>query len=643
MKRFLSILTLVAVVTSCTKTDLESATRPDDISSKIINTTDCAVPGKLLVKLNSYSQSFSVESAITSIEAAPLMPKGKADDNTLRSEEIYRWWVLTFDDKANLEAIAHEIAKDERVTFVEYDALVEPIRSEVTAGDIAERNTTRLTDAEMPFNDPELHWQWHYNNDEYIDDGDVSVAGADINLFNAWKYCTGDPRVVVAVLDGGVHCEHKDLYANIWINEAEKNGMEGIDDDMNGYVDDIHGYNFYDHKGEQEYNETGTMRSHATHVSGTIAAMNNNGYCGCGIAGGTDTSEGVKIMACQIFNSGNAAPESSIASAIKYAADNGAAIINNSWAYSSGSYTSDKRFNQNYSVLMDAFRYFEQNGGCEGVVDGGIMIFAAGNDGKAAPSYPGAYYNHICVTAMGPDFLAATYTNYGAGANICAPGGEGTAYGGYGTTHKISSTTLDQWGYGYNQGTSMAAPHVTGCAALGLSYALQKGYSFTLDEFKNIILTSVHDIDRYQTGTKTSLYGNKIDMNKYVGLLGSGYIDAHLLLMQVEGTPCLYVAKGKEAALSLDNYFGDASEKLTYTNVTISAEDMTKLGINSAPTVVDGKLHIKCGNSGTARISVTAIIGGESVGGGDNMGGMEVTRTFELVVRRATAPNGGWL
>ena len=82
---------------------------------------------------------------------------------------------------------------------------------------------------------------------------------------------------------------------------------------------------------------------------------------------------------------------------------------------------------------------------------------------------------------------------------------------------------------------------------------------------------------------------------------------------------------------------------MTYTNVTISAEDMTKLGINAAPTIVDGKLHIKCGNSGTARISVTAIVGGTVVGGGDNMGGMEVTRTFELVVRRATAPNGGWL
>lgn len=639
MKRFLSILTLVAVVTSCTKADLEGATRPDDISAKIINTTDCAIAGKLLVKLNRYTPSFNVECDITDIEARPVVPIGKATDAEIESEELYRWWVLSFSEDVNIEHVAEAIAANSLVQYVEYNTELERIDSgdENTADD-STHSVTRAIAADMPFNDEYLCEQWHYYNDGTVY-GDVSIdhrPGADINLFPAWKYCTGDNRVIVAVIDGGVKYDHPDLAANMWVNEAEKNGISDVDDDKNGYTDDIYGFNFNDNTGDINFDD------HGTHVAGTIAAVSNNGIGVAGIAGGSGKGDGCRIMTCQIYKNGTATSTENIAAAIKYAADNGAVIINNSWQYAKGSYTSDSRFRQNYSVLMDAIKYFESNAKLPGVIDGGICIFAAGNDAYNVPSYPGAYYSNICVTAFGPNFTAGSYTNYGAGANICAPGGENTSW-----ATKICSTSVS-FEVNYEKGTSMAAPHVSGCAALGLSYALKIGKSFTRDEFKDIILTSVHDIDQYQTERTgafdydTGTYPT-VNIEYYKGQLGSGYIDAHLLLMQVEGTPCLYVAKGKEAALSLDNYFGDASEKLTYTNVTISAEDMTKLGINSAPTVVDGKLHIKCGNSGTARISVTAIVGGTVVGGGDNMGGMEVTRTFELVVRRATAPNGGWL
>ena len=775
MKRFLSILTLIAVVTSCTKADLESTTRPDDISSKIINTTDCAIAGKLLVKLNRYTPSFNVECDITDIEARPVVPIGKATDAEIESEELYRWWVLSFSEDVNIEHVAEAIAANSLVQYVEYNTELERIDSgDENSRDDSIHSVTRAIAADMPFNDEYLCEQWHYYNDGTVY-GDVSSdhrPGADINLFPAWKYCTGDNRVIVAVIDGGVKYDHPDLAANMWVNEAEKNGSARVDDDNNGYTDDIYGFNFNDDNGNITFDDHGThvagtiaavsnngigvagiaggsgkgdgcrimtcqiykngeatsteniaaaikyaadngaviinnswqyakgsytsdsrfrqnysvlmdaikyfesnaklpgvidggicifaagndaygfnfnddngnitFDDHGTHVAGTIAAVSNNGIGVAGIAGGSGKGDGCRIMTCQIYKNGEATSTENIAAAIKYAADNGAVIINNSWQYAKGSYTSDSRFRQNYSVLMDAIKYFESNAKLPGVIDGGICIFAAGNDAYNVPSYPGAYYSNICVTAFGPNFTAGSYTNYGAGANICAPGGENTSW-----ATKICSTSVE-YEVNYEKGTSMAAPHVSGCAALGLSYALKIGKSFTRDEFKDIILTSVHDIDQYQTERKgafdfdTGTYPT-VNIEYYKGLLGSGYIDAHLLLMQVEGTPCLYVAKGKETALSLDNYFGDASEKLTYTNVTISAEDMTKLGINSAPTVVDGKLHIKCGNSGTARISVTAIVGGTVVGGGDNMGGMEVTRTFELVVRRATAPNGGWL
>lgn len=643
MRKLLFATLLTTLLASCAK-DLEHSEAPsDDILAKIINTSEGAIEGSLLVKLHRYEAEFSVDDIGVNVrEAQAVVPAGRATAEELQNEELYRWWRLSFDNDIDIEKMAHALAADSRIAFVEYNTLIEPIASESVSAPMPTRSLERPS-VDMPFNDPELSWQWHYYNDAWLyEDYGYFTAGADINLFDAWKYTKGDSRIIVGVLDGGIYHDHEDLKSNMWVNEAEQNGITGIDDDSNGYVDDIHGYNFYNMSGEIDWNET-EMRSHGTHIAGTIAAVNDNGYCGSGIAGGSANNGGCRIMTCQIFYNGEGAQESQIAAAIKYAADNGAVIINNSWAYSSGSYNSDSRFNSNCSILMDAFRYYEKNAGLDGVIDGGVMIFAAGNDGKSTPSYPGAYYDHICVTAMGPDFKAASYTNYGVGANICAPGGEGGASG-YGTVHRVSSTTLDPWGYGYMQGTSMAAPHVTGCAALGLSYALQIGRSFTLDEYKNLILTSVHDIDRHQTGTKLIINGmQNVDLSIYAGKLGSGYIDAHLLLMQIEGTPCIYIEANSTQGESLANYFGGGSESLTYTAVEMSSADMDNLGITTRPTVTDGKLVVKATKRGRGRISVTAIVGGDKVGGGDNMGGVEVTREFEIVVRNSTANNGGWL
>lgn len=247
---------------------------------------------------------------------------------------------------------------------------------------------------------------------------------------------------------------------------------------------------------------------------------------------------------------------------------------------------------------------------------------------------------------MAANFYATYYTNYGPGCNITAPGGDSL----YGTTLCISSTsTTERDGYEYMQGTSMATPHVTGCAALALSYALKKGYTLTPEQLKTLILTSVHDIDQYQKGSRMTYNWNTgryeyISLEPYKNNMGSGYIDAHLLLMQMDGTPCLYLTTSNDYQyLELDNYFGDNSEGLTYQGVTMSSSDMSALGISSSPTIENGKLKIKCSKSGTARISVTAIIGGSVVGGSNSIGGMEVTREFELVVRQSKANNGGWL
>lgn len=628
---------MAAACTQDITNDIEQSSTPQ---AMIINTPENAEAGSLLIKLRNYSESFMPE-AVEGVEfdVRPLVPAGRATTEELYSEELYRWWVVEFDTTSDVEDVAKMLAKDSRLEAVEYNVKIEPIISEPVAIDaMPQRSVTRSH--ELPFNDPYLVEQWHYHNDGSLNWGDDTFfqVGADINLLEAWKHTAGDKRVIVAVLDGGVKFNHPDLKDNMWINEAEANGKAGVDDDGNGYVDDIHGFNFNDDNSEIWFDD------HGTHVAGTIAAVNNNGEGVAGVAGGSGKGDGCRIMTCQIFQNGKSTSEDKIAAAIKYAADNGAAIINNSWAYSKGVYTSDKVFNNNFSVLMDAISYFEKNAGIEGVIDGGMIIFAAGNDNYNVPSYPGAYYSHICVTAMGPDYKAASYTNYGPGANICAPGGEmnvdeaGPWYGG------VVSTTADGSYYGM-QGTSMATPHVSGCVALGLSHALKIGRSLSVEEYKALIISSVHDIDCYQTGTKQNVFtSTTIDLTKYVGKLGAGYIDAHQLLMQIEGTPCLYVeADNKEHSLSLDNYFGDGSSSLSYSNVAISNEDMASLGMSSKPTIKGGKLTVKCSKRGTGRVSVTAIIGGTSVGGGDNMGGMEVTREFMIVARPNIASNGGWL
>ena len=624
MKKLLIVPILALALTACVKDNIGEKPIEQTPSSKIHFADAESAPGRLLVKVDAPIYEFMADGIDLDIE--PLFP---ASDNT----SLDCWLMVRFDESLDSKDVAEAIAKDSRVVRIEYDVKMRRIEGKRVAMPTSRPEKTRATT--LPFNDPELEWQWHYYNDGSL--SELCSPGADINLLNAWKYTAGDNRVIVAVCDGGIDTDNKDLADNMWVNEAELNGQSGKDDDGNGYIDDVYGYNFVKNEGLV------TADDHGTHVAGTISAVNNNGFAVCGIAGGTGNGDGVRLMSIQIFEGDDGCYSSDIARGVKYAADNGAVIINNSWGYDPGIYYGDNEYESWDSVLKNAFTYFKNNARLEGAMEGGLVVFAAGNETYSEASYPGAYRDYISVSAMSSDYKATYYTNYGPGVNVCAPGGDAN-YAGWLTISSVSITEKD--GYEYMQGTSMACPHVSGCAALAVSYALKQGYTLTADELHRLILTSVHDINPYQTGFKSIFdwdSGQYLNMSlaPYDGNLGSGYIDAHLLLMQMDSTPCIYLTTDNEANVSLDEYFGDGSMDLNYKECNASNDVRTELGIEILE-IKNGMLHIKATKPGSGRISVKAIVGGDHVGGSD-IGGSYVEREMEVVVRGKAASNGGWL
>ena len=634
MKKLSLIVALALFVVGCVNDPTGKLPRKTTSESKIVNVNAEPAKGFLMVRLDEgvdaeiFSEIMDVD-----FESKSLYPRSE----TRAKSSFDDWYLLKFDERVDVRAIAERLASDERVVKIEYSIYIQRPSYKRVEVSVNRPEPTRASN--LPFNDPELEYMWHYHNDGTI--SDTAKAGADINVLNAWKYCTGDPSVIVAVIDGGVMYNHKDLADNMWVNEAEKSGKSGVDDDGNGYVDDIYGYNFVRGNGNV------TADDHGTHVAGTISAVNNNGFSTCGVAGGSGNKDGVRIMSLQIFEGNDGCFSHQIAQAFMYAADNGAVIANNSWGYDPGTYASDNEFERWDSEIKNAVDYFESNAKLEGVIDGGVAIFAAGNEEYNEAIYPGAYNKYICVSAITSNYTGAIYTNYGPGVNISAPGGEdSTAW--YDLISSSSVEYADTYGYEYMAGTSMATPHVAGCAALAVSYAAKTGKKLTSSQLKNLILTSVHDINQYQTGTKsvfnwqTGRY-DKVNISYYSGKLGSGYIDAHLLLMQMDSTPCLYLRTGVQSLLSLDEYFGDGAKGLSYQGVEISSTVKSELGITTDPAIESGKLKITCTKPGVGRIKVKAIAGGNKVGGGNSMGGMAIEREFEIVVRGAVATNGGWL
>lgn len=451
----------------------------------------------------------------------PVFKVGGRFEARQRKAGLHLWYDVYFDEKVPTRSAAQEYQELPEIEYVEtipearsmgaveIPSYMEPM---IALSLIASRAGAE-EEEEMPFNDSRLKEQWHYNNGGETNTWNHlagAIKGADIDLFKAWKIETGSPNVIVAVMDGGIQYNHPDLNGNMWVNELELNGTPGSDDDNNGYIDDIYGVNFVtrtqDNANSPWKNCTITQHSHGTHCAGTIAAVNNNSTGVCGIAGGSGSNDGVRLMSCQIFHSkadgtdqANAAPDM-----YRYAADNGAVISQNSWT---NGRMSDNAFLN--SALRTAIDYFianagtDENGNQTGPMKGGMVIFATANQNSDIKEYPVAYERNLRVAAMGPDFKKATYSNYGTWADITAPGGEQSK----GDVYAILSTNIND-GYAWMQGTSMACPHVSGCAALVLSKFQGQGY--TPQDLRERLLNTVGNIDQYNP--------------KYAGKMGAGYV-----------------------------------------------------------------------------------------------------------------------
>ena len=642
---------------SCTA-ELEQAAEIENNSQlKITNTPSDVCQESILVLAASGTTQDDLSSALEGLctleRVFPDVPGTEAQAAAFRLD---RWYKATVSEDIDIVSLAKKAAGLSCVELVEYNAM----SVKASDGKVYPYTPDAVTKADgARFNDPSLKDQWHY-----INTGDKSVAssayaGADINVKDAWELTAGDPSIIVAVVDEGVKYSHPDLAANMWTNSKEVAG-NGKDDDGNGYVDDIHGYNFRANGPITWHKESDS--GHGTHIAGTIAAVNNNGTGVVGVAGGTGKGDGVKIMSCQIHDGSVAATGDVTAKAIRYAADMGATILQCSWGYP-GFYKTDRDYATLYPAELDAIKYFEsvlpgRKG--NGLNGGGIAIFASGNDHLAYASYPGAYRDIICVSAFGPDYLPAYYTNYGPGCNIIAPGGEaflppGDSWKGL-VLSTVCSETSDGNDYGYMQGTSMACPHVSGVAALGLAYAKKLGKQYTVQEFKDMILTSANEFESRLEGQKTHVANSDgagtMELKNYRNMMGTGSIDTWRLMMKIEGTSCLEAVTGKNQWLDISDAFGTSAVDLTFvgtelSNGGISVEVSTKgresLGLAEEPYIKYGRLYVHPTKAGSAKFTIKAIAGGAEAGTDATMGGMEVTQTVSVIARSVKSSTGGWL
>ena len=473
MKRIFFLLLALTVLASCakeslgtSKADEEKKPEEEKISSNvpgvalvqfsdemIAKIEDDLNAGKLATRSMELNQAMD-ELGITSMKR--LFPYAGEYEPRTRAEGLHRCYMIKY--SKNMSSTRAE-AQFDAIPGVEHVEGMPQIELQGT------------------FNDPYFPQQWGLSNSSH--------PAYDVNVEPVWKYfTTGSPQVVVSVVDGGIDLNHADLKENLY---------------------DKH----YDAIKDTMANSEIIVSNHATHVAGIISAVNNNGTGICGIAGGDfqHGQGGVRLMSCQIFKGGL---NGSSAAAIKWGADHGAVISQNSWQYT---YDADKDGKLSESERQNALKgkinffdklavdYFIKYAGCDNLgeqladspMKGGVVIFAAGNDGLENGA-PANYDKVIAVGAITSDGSRASYSNYGDFVDLCAPG-------------SVIYSSIGGSRYSNMNGTSMACPHVSGVAALLVSHFGGQGFTAGMLKEKLLQGADYEAVAGKQIGSLVDAYG----------------------------------------------------------------------------------------------------------------------------------------
>ncbi len=403
---------------------------------------------------------------------------------------FHLWYDLKLDTKADIKQVVKEFDNLNEVRIAEPSIIIHLIEP-VEKSDPFKIDKTGTNSKWTPNDQYYSAHQWNFNNTGQRippSGGQVGIAGWDVNAEAAWDIETGNSDVIVAIIDSGMDYEHADLAGNMWSNIGPQGTSTSPDD-------------------------------HGTHVGGIVAAVSNNNIGVAGLAGGSGSGNGVRLMTIDLVSGGI-----SDINAFSYAADNGAAVTCNSWSAGTSMPPS----------LAGAMNYFHNNGGGT-ALDGGVSFAAAGNAGNQVRQYPAGHSDVVAVASHDNRGNKSSFSTYGNWVDITAPG-----------SHILS--TVPGNSLNYASGTSMATPHVAGAAALIIS-----------NNYGNLSRQDVIDI--ILESAREDLY----DQNPgYSGLLGEGALD-------------VFAALNFETHDITFNVLEDSPEEDPITNatITVNSEQVT--------------------------------------------------------------------